>query len=261
MRLGRKVLGALLGAAAVLAAGLAPAAAGSFSCETDNVLRHPGRLEAIRTKLERGQPVAILAIGSSSTEGVGATSPALSYPAVLEKSLRAVWPGAAINVLNSGKGGETADETLARLADHVEDTRFDLVIWQVGTNDALRSGDGRTRVREVLHRGLSTIRASGAATLIVDPQYFPKIENSASYAAVVEAISDVAGAEKVALFSRFEMMKVWRDRSLDDLRSTLADDQFHMNDRGYDCLATRLARDVAAMVGEPSAVAVSAARR
>lgn len=260
MRLGRIVLRALFGAALASAA-LSPASASAFSCETGNVLHNSGRLEAIRLKLERGQPVSILAIGSSSTEGVGATSPARSYPAILEKSLRARWPGAAVNVLNSGKGGETADETLARLADHVEDTRFDLVIWQVGTNDALRSGDGRARVGDVLRRGLSTIRASGATTLIVDPQYFPKIENSASYAAVVTAISDIAGAEEVALFSRFEMMRAWRARSLDDLRSTLAEDQFHMNDRGYDCLAARLARDVAAMVGEPSAIAVSAARR
>lgn len=260
MRLGgllsRALVAALLGLA-----GLSGAAAGSFNCESGNALHNPARLEAIRAKLERGQPVTLLAIGSSSTEGVGATSPALSYPAILEKSLRARWPGAAVNVVNSGKGGETADETLGRLAEQVAETRFDLVIWQVGTNDALRSGDGRARVREVLRRGLSSIRASGAAALIVDPQYFPKIEGSAGYAGVVDAIAEVAVAEKVALFSRFEMMKVWRGRSLDDLRSTLADDQFHMNDRGYDCLATRLARDVAAMVGEPSAIAVSAARR
>jgi acyl-CoA thioesterase I len=56
----------------------------------------------------------IVAIGSSSTTGAGASDPTHTYPARLAEELRLRWPRLTVRVINSGVGGETAEEMLAR---------------------------------------------------------------------------------------------------------------------------------------------------
>ena len=75
-----------------------------FRCDAGSVLSQQTNLRAVRNKIERGQLVSILAIGSSSTEGVGASSQEASYPFRLEQRLRSIWAGAGIRVINAGKG-------------------------------------------------------------------------------------------------------------------------------------------------------------
>ena len=92
------------------------------------------------------EKLTIVAIGSSSTQGVGASSPAASYPSRLEAELRKRFPQVDIRVINRGKGGEDAPEELARLERDVIAEHPDLVIWQLGTNAVLRRDDlGRRR--------------------------------------------------------------------------------------------------------------------
>lgn len=229
-----------------------------FRCEAGSVLSQQANLRAVRNKIERGQPVTILAIGSSSTEGIGASSRKSSYPFRLEQRLRTIWPGAAVRVINAGKGGETADQTLARLRDEVSENTYDLVVWQVGTNDALKS-DGQRRFGEILKNGIDATRRSGAALLLVDPQYFPAIENSAVFEGFVRSIREIAARENVPVFSRFALMKRWKERNPQELVMALAADKFHMNDTGYNCLADGIARDVQAMVGRPSSIGLPVA--
>jgi acyl-CoA thioesterase-1 len=70
----------------------------------------PNTARAIR----RGEALGIVAIGSSSTQGVGASDQAHTYPALLAEELRRRWPRLAVTVVNKGGGGETADLMLAR---------------------------------------------------------------------------------------------------------------------------------------------------
>src|SRR4051794_15750725 len=72
-----------------------------FRCEAESVLSQQTNLRAVRNKIERGLPVSILAIGSSSTEGVGASSRSATYPFRLEQRLRSIWPGAGVRVTNA----------------------------------------------------------------------------------------------------------------------------------------------------------------
>src|SRR3954447_10389163 len=72
-------------------------------------------LTYVAAKLAKRERLTILAMGSSSTEGVGASSPAASYPSRLEAELRKRFPDVDIRVINRGKGGEDAPDELARL--------------------------------------------------------------------------------------------------------------------------------------------------
>src|ERR1044072_2872158 len=63
-----------------------------------------------RERIAQGKPLKIVAIGSSSTSGAGASSRNATYPARLEAELKAQLPGLPITVLNKGIGGEEAPQ-------------------------------------------------------------------------------------------------------------------------------------------------------
>ena len=86
------------------------------------------------------QPVRILALGASITAGYGLDA-ADSLPVQLEAALRA--HGVDATVINSGVSGDTSAGGLARLDWALADNP-DLVILDLGGNDALRAIDPKT---------------------------------------------------------------------------------------------------------------------
>src|SRR5690606_26587138 len=123
----------------------------------------------VTRRLRANEPATIVAVGSSSTAGAGATHPANAYPARLQAELRARFPDATINVLNRGINGEEVGDILQRLQGSVLVEKPDLVIWQLGTNTVLRARD--IGVHEApIREGIARIRASGADLMMIDPQ-------------------------------------------------------------------------------------------
>lgn len=190
-----------------------------------------------------GRPLRILAIGSSSTQGVGASRPDAAYPAQLEARLENDW-GIEADVANAGVGGETSDATLKRLVAALAGNPPDLVVWQVGTNDAV-GGVDLDAFRANLTAGVAAARASRVPIVLVDPQFYFGIRNLARFQAYVTIIAEVGSTERVPVFSRFAMMKAWAAKSAATLKAALAPDGFHMDDEGYACFARALAGDLA----------------
>src|SRR5262245_2536162 len=91
--------------------------------------------------IARGDALAIVAIGSSSTQGVGASDPAHTYPALLAEELQRRWPRLTVTVMNKGIGGEMAEQMLARFTRDVLPYHPQLVIWQTGSNHTLYRED------------------------------------------------------------------------------------------------------------------------
>ena len=127
--------------------------------------------EALRAMAEDGDlndGFLVLAIGSSSTEGVGASAPVNAYPHQLEVTLERFFSGLDVEVQNAGIGGETADATVARLEQALRQAaKPDLVIWQVGTNDAVRGGD-EAQFRALLERGIAASRRASVDLIMLD---------------------------------------------------------------------------------------------
>ncbi len=140
-----------------------------------------GSLPHVASKLVAGEPVVIVAFGSSSTQGHGATSPDFNYPNRLAAQLRRQYPTADITVINAGKGGEDAPEMMKRLQTAVIDMHPDLVIWQVGTNAVLRNLDP-AETAKLVEEGIARIQAAGADLVLVDPQYSPAVNARAESA-------------------------------------------------------------------------------
>lgn len=154
--------------------------------------------------------------------------------------------------MNAGRGGETAAQTIDRLEAVLKNQSFDLVIWQVGTNDAIRGVD-EDAFRALLERGISTVKAAGTSLILLDQQYFPSIRDMSRYERFVQAVGTLGQERKVSVFSRYALMQDWSSRSAEDLRSMLSADGFHMSDKGYDCLADHVADAIQTLAQQPVA--------
>ena len=184
-------------------------------------------------------PLDILAIGSSSTEGIGATSPANAYPARLEAELEQR-TGVDFDVKNAGVGGELAAKTLQRLRSALKSGWARLVIWQVGTNDAIVGVD-EALFRATVESGVAAARAAGVPLVLVDPQFTLKSPDPARYERYVDIVDTVGAKDRVPVLSRYTMMKKWGAKGVKALGSLLSRDGLHMSDLGYRCLAHALA--------------------
>ncbi len=233
---------ALLGVVAVLAVSQAFAATPACPASQPRHLDLPATWAA----LAAGRSITIVAFGSSSTEGDGATSSAHTYPARLQALLRSAWPNVPVTVLNRGKGGQTTDAMLARLDTDVLAARPTLVIWQDGANAALR-GMEPARFAALLSEGVRRIVASGADLVLMDNQVAPRLEQTAHHATFIALVAQEAAARRLPLFSRSALMREWRaaDPKAHDM---IGADGLHHTDRGYECLAEALGRAIVAPV-------------
>lgn len=246
----RRLARRLLLAVGFIAATLVAATA-SPSCPSLPLLGPPEALLQTAGKIARGAPLKILAIGSSSTQGVGASGPDHAYPARLEAMLNARLGAGAADVVNAGIGGETAADTLARLRKLVGETRFDLVIWQAGTNDAVR-GDDMAAFRTRIEAGIRGATERGSDVMLLDQQFFPKVKDPVRYERFVEALDEIGVDNGVAVFRRYGAMRQWAAQQPDYERAMLAEDRFHMSDRGYDCLAAGITDQLLALKAAPA---------
>ena len=209
-----------------------------------------GTLPHVAAKLAAGQPVVIIAFGSSSTQGFGTTAPEFTYPNRLAAQLRRHYPAADITVINSGRGGEDAPEMTKRLQSSVIDAHPDLVIWQVGTNAVLRNLDPDETARMV-EDGVARIQAAGSDVVLVDPQYSPRItEHPESAGKMVKLLGRVAQLRHIGIFPRFEVMRDWHEHQALPIDSFVTADGLHMNDWGYACFAQLLGDDIIRSVGQ-----------
>jgi lysophospholipase L1-like esterase len=179
-------------------------------------------------------PVKIVALGSSSTYGFGASTPEASYPSRLAEELAQRLPDQSITVLNRGINGDEASETLARLDADVIAENPDLVLWQVGTNALLRHSPLKSNS---LREGMTRMKRIGADIVLIDPQFAPKYIATTDAERTVSIISAVSAAAHVGTFHRFALMRRWHEIDRLPLDTFLSWDGLHMNDWGYACFA------------------------
>jgi acyl-CoA thioesterase I len=206
-------------------------------------------------RLASGAPIKIVALGSSSTYGAGASTSAASYPSQLAHELARLFPGHEITVLNRGVNGDEAADMLARLDTAVIAEKPDLVLWQVGTNSVLRDKAVLPHA-SVLHEGLLRLKATGADVVLIDPQYAPRVITKANCEGMVSLIATAAKAEHVGVFHRFELMRRWHETDHLPFETFISADGLHMNDWSYGCLAKALAVALAEAINRPTATAV-----
>jgi len=239
-----------------------------ISCDgPSNINRLDQPLRRTAERLKAGQPLTIVAIGSSSTSGAGASSSAASYPSRLEVELKVRFPTATIRVLNRGVGGEEVQDMVARFDQTVLAEKPDLVLWQVGSNTVLR-GHSVIAAFAYIAQGVHRLKASGADVVLIDPQFAPKVIAKGDAEDMVDLITAAAKAENVGLFHRFAVMRHWNKVQKIPFETFLSADGLHMNDWSYACVAKLLGATIAeaatratAVAGGPASAATAAPAR
>ncbi len=199
------------------------------------------------TKLRQGEAVRIVAIGSSSTEGVGASSPSATYPARLEAELAALYPHVAITVVNKGIGGQTSHQVVERFADDVLGEGPDVVIWQTGTNSALTRSSPEALVEDLL-QGIAILQDAGIDVMLMGPQKAPKFDAAPDGRTLLEQIAVAADIRQVPLFHRYEVMSYWLSHGQLSPVNAISPDGLHMTDQSYYCLGHVMARMISGLV-------------
>jgi acyl-CoA thioesterase-1 len=242
------------------AAPTAPAAKPAPCSAPADLARLARPLTRTARRLAAGEPIKIVAVGSSSTAGAGASSPAAAYPSRLAEELRQRFPAAQITVLNRGVNGEEAADMLARLTTDVVEENPDLVLWQVGTNAILRDNP-LDQAKQLIQDGVRRLKATGADVLLIDPQFSPKVIAKPEADPMVDLIARIAKQEDIGVFQRFAVMQHWRDVDGLGFGRFLSPDLLHMNDWSYACVAKVLGGAIAEAVSRTAAVAHTSAPR
>ena len=228
-------------AAGLLAVSLSPSLLSAEPACTapDGISRLAQPLTRTAARLAKHEPLTIVAVGSSSTFGAGASTPAASYPSRLAVELKSLFPKETISVLNRGVNGEEVTDMLKRFADSVIKEKPDLVLWQVGTNSVLRDKPLGPHSPLILE-GIRQLKKAGADVVMIDPQYVPRVLAKADAEGMVRLIATTAKQGDVDLVQRFAMMRWWHDHEHMDFAEFVSPDNLHMNDWGYACLAKQI---------------------
>jgi acyl-CoA thioesterase I len=252
--------------AQMLAATAAPAVSSGPSAAAAAADLHPAckvianqdrldyRLVRVSHHLEADRSIKIVAIGSSSTAGAGASSPDATYPSRLEVELTRHFLWNDVTVLNRGANGEEASDMLARFDTSVVAEKPDLVIWQMGTNSLLRDRPFDPRAT-ALHEGLARLKAIHADVVLIDPQFAPKVIAKPEADSMVAQIAATAKEQNVDLFRRFALMKRWHQTDHMPFDTFVSPDGVHMNDWSYACLAKWLGAAIEEAATRPTTTA------
>ncbi len=239
--------------AVLLVVSLAGGAARAATCPADPPMPALS-LPHLRAAVVAEAQVVIVALGSSSTEGVAATVPAHTYPAVLQASLSAAMPDLHVVVLNRGISGQDAPREVDRMVADVIAVRPQLVIWQVGANAALRHADPAAFRAKVME-GVRQAQAAGIDVVLMDNQRAPRVLASAAEdEAIGHALARVSQEAGSGLFSRDHLMAGWEAAGTPSTEF-ISPDGLHHNDRGYLCVGRALAHAIVHAVRAPSLVA------
>jgi lysophospholipase L1-like esterase len=210
----------------------------------DEVTRFKVTLPYTAGAIRHGTALVIVAIGSSSTQGVGASDQAHTYPTLLAEELQRRWPHLAVTVVNKGIGGEKAVQMLARFTRDVLPYHPQLVIWQTGSNHALM-GEDMQGYEQTIRTGIAQLKAAHMDVILMDPQYAPRVLGRPLHKAIVNTIGKVANDLQVAVFQRFAVMRYWVTNGQYKIEDLITRDQLHMNDMSYQCIAHLLADSLA----------------
>ena len=210
-------------------------------------------------RIAAGLPVTVVALGSSSTAGAGASTPQHSYPSQLAVNLAQMFPGHPINVINRGINGQEAADMVARLDNDVLAEKPDLVVWQVCTNALLRDHDFQ-QIRASVDAGLTRMKAAGLDVVMMDLQLAPSVVAKPGHKDMIGLIASLARQHNVNVFRRFAVMQNWREEQKIPYETFVTQDALHMNDWGYGCVARILAGSLVDAATRPVVTADNFAR-
>jgi lysophospholipase L1-like esterase len=196
-------------------------------------------LPNVAEALKQLKRIKILAIGASALAGGRANRG--GHIGETRKILQQAIKGLDVVMINRGVSGELAAPAAERIRTEVALNEPDLVLWQVGTNDAL----AYVALDELESTVVDTVRwlkAHKVDVVLVGLQYIDRMEQDGNYRAVRELLRKIAAAENVMIVRRYEAQRLLAQAEISG--GGLFPDEFHRSEAGYVCLSQYVARAI-----------------
>lgn len=260
---------------ALLAAGGAPFGSAGAStmqkaCEApDDVVGVVTPLPHVAAVLKPGSTINILAIGSASLFGpeaslapgtltnqlvtgaaptpppsaqvITATPTETAFPQQMAKELETAVPGLKVRIVVRGGRGLSATDQLQLLSEALSHDKFDLVIWQTGTVEAVRNLPP-SDFAQTLAKGATQAEEAGADLVLIDPQFSRFLQTNSNIEPYEQAFQQLGSIPGVLLFHRFDLMRSWANDRQIDLERTPKPDRRHAVELLHACLGAQLSR-------------------
>jgi acyl-CoA thioesterase I len=114
----------------------------------------------------------------------------------------------------------------------------DLVLWQLGTNDALARIPS-PEFEETVRSTIRWLKDNQIDVVLVGVQYTTRLVRDANYLAIRDSLQKIAAEEKTLYVRRYDAMRFIAQRRAN--LQLMAGDNFHLNDLGYHCMAEHVA--------------------
>jgi acyl-CoA thioesterase-1 len=227
-------------------ASLSPAARAQTDTQLPTVPKECGEIAAAETPLPHSaaalrdrKQLRILAIGASSASMLGGTRDTMPLlEQILERSIK----GLDVEIVHRGVTGELAAAAAERLKIEVALNHPDVILWQVGTNDAFAQvpvEEFENTVREMLQ----WLKKHNVDAILIGLHYMKQLATHEHYQAIRASLRRIVAAEGVLRIGRYESSEI--------LARTLREEgqpepsTFGLNEGGYNCMAQYLARAIA----------------
>lgn len=250
MRFAVRFLSAAVVSAAVCAAGHALAESTNAGIPTycdvpASMLASDSQLPTLATAIKDRKRLSVLVSGTRSSSLPGPDGEASAYPARLQAILRERLADVTVDVTTDLQLRKTAEEVASGFGRIVAERRPDLVIWQTGTVDAIRSTDP-DEFKTSLDDGIANLKKANVGALLVNLQYSPRTDTVMQVTPYLDAMRMAAQNGDVPLFDRFSIMRDWHETGDFDLFATPTDSDhgLGMAKKLHDCLGRLMAKFV-----------------
>jgi lysophospholipase L1-like esterase len=198
-------------------------------------------LEALRMRLDSGEPTRVVCFGDSITGAYYHTGGRRAWCDMLGIALQSLYPRARVEMINAGVSGHTTAQALARIDKDVIARMPHLVVVMFGMNDV-----ARLPLEEYI-ANLQTIiekcHAAGASVVVCTPNAV--IENAArpnaKLALLAERLRQLAKERSLPLVDTFVDYQQVRERDETAFR-LLMSDEIHPNMHGHRRFAEQMAK-------------------
>lgn len=216
----------------------------SKECQTPGVKLEldkplPNTLAAMRDS----KAIRILTIGASASAGMDPGGG--GYQEIIKEQLERTVSGLDVELIDRGISGELASNAATRIRTEVALAEPNLVLWQVGSNDALAQVPA-DEFRETVTETIQWLRRYNVDVVLVGMHYVPSLRNDPHYQAIRGTLSNIAETEKIIRLSRYEAMEI-----MERVRDTTPSETFNafeLTEEGYTCIAEYVVRAITSAI-------------
>ena len=198
-----------------------------------------GAIPNVSAAIRDRKKIRILAIGATSI--ARRDSAPGGYHAIIEQFLERTFKGIDVEIFNRGVSGELARDAAERIKTEVALTEADIVLWQVGTADALARmpvDEFKASVRDAV----VWLKEHKIDVALIGMQYSRRMADDPGYQAIRAAVRDVATDEAVLRVGRYDAVEILQKIRLQEGEPAT---EAELTEAGYVCMAEYLARAIA----------------